>query len=165
VAWDSSVFPCPAYWGAKATVLATMRARGEESASILDTPWVMTAPTSPYRPSRPFHRRGERAVLELPIQVTRGLRLPFIGTSLALAGAFGATALAFQCLGAELINLELHGIDFLDASDGLEALATKQRELRIPLQRRMDALGAAIGTIGGAGYRFVTLGEAAAAFA
>src|SRR5262249_54824418 len=139
----------------------TMRARGKTSASILDTPRVLAAPTSPYRPGRPWYRPGTRALLELPIQVTRGPRLPFIGTSVMLAGRF-AGVFARQCVGAPLVNLELHGIDFLDVTDGLEALAHSQRELRIPLEERLASLRRAVATLREAGYSCVTLDEAAA---
>lgn len=165
VAFDSSVFPCPAYYAAKAFALGLLRVRGRESASVLDTPRVVAAPARPYRPGRPWYRRGKRSFVELPIQVTPGVRLPVIGTAIALAGPTGARLLARACAGEPLVNLELHGMDFLDASDGLGALATRQPELRVPLARRFDALAAAIATLRAAGYAFVRLDEAARAIA
>ncbi|MDI1476119.1 polysaccharide deacetylase family protein [Polyangium sp. y55x31] len=163
--FDSSVFPCPAYYGAKALVMAAMRVVGRTSASVLDTPRVLAAPTRPYRPGKPLFRPGNRALVELPIQVTPGLRLPFIGTSIALAGPRVARVLTAQCADEPLVNLELHGIDFLDASDGLAHLVPHQRELRIPLARRLDALSAAIDVLAKRGAKFVTLEEAARAIA
>lgn len=165
VAWSSSVFPCPLYYSAKALVLFAMRLRGRSSASILDTPRVLTAPTRPYRPGRPWYRAGDRALLELPIQTTRGLRIPFIGTTLTLAGPTAARALALQCAGEELVNLELHGVDFLDANDGLEALAERQRDVAVPLAKKLDALTAAVRALLDRGHAPKTLGEAAADFA
>ncbi len=162
--FDSSVFPCPAYYGAKALVMGALRLRGRTSASVLDTPRVLAAPTRPYRPGRPFFRAGRRALVELPIQVTPGLRLPFIGTSLALAGPRAARLLAEVCRSEPLVNLELHGIDFLDESDGLAHLVPHQHELRFPLARRLDALSAALSVFTKRGARFVTLEEAATAF-
>ena len=50
VLFDSSVFPCPAYYLAKAAAMGGMRVRGRESRSVLDTPRVLTAPRTPYRP-------------------------------------------------------------------------------------------------------------------
>src|SRR5690606_39093929 len=41
VTYDSSVFPCPAYYAAKATALLAIRARRRQSKSILDTPNVL----------------------------------------------------------------------------------------------------------------------------
>jgi len=76
--YDSSVFPCPVYWGLKGTAIAAYRLQGRRSHSVFDTPFVLTAPTRPYRIGHPYWKRGG-GLLELPIQVTRGPRLPFIG--------------------------------------------------------------------------------------
>ncbi|APR77161.1 polysaccharide deacetylase [Minicystis rosea] len=165
VAYDSSVFPCPPYYFAKAAAMAAMRITGRTSRSILDTPRVLGAPTRPYRPGRPWYQRGTRRFVELPIQVTPGLRLPFIGTSVALLGNRGARWLARRCAGEAFVNLELHAMDFLDAADGLEALLPHQPELRIPVARRIAALGAALDVLAAAGHAFVTLEEAARAVA
>jgi peptidoglycan/xylan/chitin deacetylase (PgdA/CDA1 family) len=165
VRFDSSVFPCPPYHAAKALVMAAMRLRGRRSASVLDTPRVLTAPARPYRPGKPWFRRGRRSFVELPIQVTPRLRLPVIGTSVALAGVTVARWLAAACADEPLMNLELHGIDFLDASDGLAHLAPHQPELRVPLERRLQALSEAVQALKERGATFVRLDEAAAAFA
>ncbi|HWL86747.1 MAG TPA: polysaccharide deacetylase family protein [Polyangiaceae bacterium] len=162
VLYDSSVFPCPAYYAAKATALAWIRVRGRKSHSVLDTPRVLAAPTRPYRVGTPYWKTGD-GVLELPIQVTRGLRLPVIGTSLTLAGPARARTLARMCRGAPLVNLELHGIDVLDASDGLDALLPFQPDVRVSRARKLESLHAAFDTLRHAGYAFVTLREAAAA--
>ena len=161
-AFDSSVFPCPAYYGAKALVLGVQRLIGRSSRSVLDVPRVLTAPTRPYRPGKPYQKRGDRSLVELPIQVTKGLRLPFIGTSVALARPFGARLLARQVIGEPFVNLELHGIDFLGYEDGLEALRGHQPELERPLEERMRSLGEAVRTLRDRGYAFVRLDEAAA---
>jgi peptidoglycan/xylan/chitin deacetylase (PgdA/CDA1 family) len=163
VAYDSSVFPCPAYWAAKATALGLISLRGRTSRSILDTPAVLTAPTRPYRIGRPYWRRG-KGLVELPVQVTRGPRLPFFGTSITLGGPRMARLLARMCVGEPLVNVELHGIDVLDAADGLEALRPHQVDVRVPSARKLEALRAAVGELRSAGYEFVRLRDAAAAF-
>jgi peptidoglycan/xylan/chitin deacetylase (PgdA/CDA1 family) len=160
VLYDSSVFPCPAYWAAKATAITLIAARGRRSRSIVDTPVVLAAPTRPYRVGRPYWRRGE-GLLELPVQVTRGARLPFIGTYVTLGGPRVARLLARMCVGEPLVNLELHGIDVLDAADGLEALRPHQRDVRVPTARKLDALRGAVGELRAAGYEFTTLEHAA----
>ncbi|HEY3818949.1 MAG TPA: polysaccharide deacetylase family protein [Polyangiaceae bacterium] len=160
VLYDSSVFPCPAYWAAKAAAITLIAARGRRSRSIIDTPAVLTAPTRPYLAGRPYWKRGG-GVLELPVQVTRGARLPFIGTYVTLGGPRVARLLARMCVGEPLVNLELHGIDVLDAADGLEALRPHQPDVRVPTARKLDALRAAVGELRGAGYEFTTLAEAA----
>lgn len=164
VAYDSSVFPCPAYWAAKTAAIGLIALRGRTSHSIVDTPAVLAAPTRPYRVGRPYWRRGN-GVLELPVQVTRGVRLPFIGTTITLWGPRMAHALARSVRGEPLVNLELHGIDVLDAADGLEALRPHQPDVRVPTARKLDALRAAIEELQASGYEFTTLGHAASRFA
>ena len=161
VAYDSSVFPCPGYWAAKAAAIGWIRLRGRKSRSIVDTPAVLAAPTRPYRTGRPYWRRGG-GLLELPIQVTRGARLPVIGTTLTVRGELVARALARMCVGEPLVNLELHGIDVLDASDGLEALRGHQLDVRVDKDAKLRALRATVAELRRAGYFFVTLREAAA---
>ena len=160
VAYDSSVFPCPAYWAAKTAAIGAITVRGRTSRSVVDTPLVLAAPTRPYRVGKPYWRKGT-GLLEIPVQVTRGLRLPFIGTSVTLAGPTGARWLAQMCIGDPLVNLELHGIDVLDASDGLEELRPFQPDVRVPVAKKLDALHAVFDTLRRAGYAFVTMREAA----
>jgi peptidoglycan/xylan/chitin deacetylase (PgdA/CDA1 family) len=169
VDYDSSVFPCPAYYGAKTAVIGGMSLLGRPSRSIVDTPRVLQAPTEPYYAGRPYwrplERGGANGVLELPIQVTRGLRLPFIGTTVTLAGPSRARWLARMCVGAPLINLELHGIDVLDASDGLDELRPYQKDVRVERDAKLAALHAVYELLRAEGYSFVTLREAAKAVA
>ena len=160
IAYDSSVFPCPSYWAAKTAAIGLIALRGRTSRSIVDTPAVLAAPARPYRIGRPYWRRGS-GLVELPVQVTRGPRLPFFGTSVTLWGPRFARVLARACAGEPVVNLELHGIDVLDAADGLEVLRPHQVDVRVPHTRKIEALRAAVETLRSAGHEFVTLGEAA----
>jgi len=160
VAYDSSVFPCPAYWGAKTAAISWIALRGRTSRSVVDTPAVLLAPSRPYRVGRPYWKHGS-GMLEMPVQVTRGLRLPFIGTSVTLAGPSRARWLTRMCVGEPLVNLELHGIDVLGAEDGLEALRPHQVDVRVTAAAKIEALHASIETLRDAGYAFVTMREAA----
>jgi peptidoglycan/xylan/chitin deacetylase (PgdA/CDA1 family) len=164
VEYDSSVFPCPAYFAAKATAISLIRLRGRRSRSIFDTPAVLTAPTRPYRVGKPYHRPG-RGIVEIPVQVTRVGRLPFIGTYVTLWGPTIGRWLARACIGEPLVNLELHGIDVLDAADGLEALKGHQPDVGVPAHWKMEAIRAACEELRRAGYAFVTHRDAARAFA
>jgi peptidoglycan/xylan/chitin deacetylase (PgdA/CDA1 family) len=167
VFYDSSVFPCPAYWAAKATKIGLIRTQGRESRSIVDRPTVLLAPADPYVAGRPYWRPAAHngAVIELPIGVTRGARLPYIGTSIMAAGPSRVRLLTAQIAGRPLVNLELHGIDVLDETDGLEALRPHQLDVRIPAARKLQTLRAVIEDLAMRGYSFVTLRDAARAFA
>ncbi len=162
--YDSSVFPCPPYYAAKAARLLSMSVRGRRSRAILGSPRVLTAPTVPYRISQPYYVAGD-GLLELPIQVAGPLRFPFIGTALTLLGSSAARLLTRSLLGAPFVNLELHGIDFLDRHDVPSALHALQPDLRVPAARKMETLAAVLGLLREQGYAMVRLDEAARTFA
>lgn len=162
--YDSSVFPCPPYYAAKAARLFRMKLRGRHSRAILDSPRVLAAPTVPYRISEPYYLPGS-GLLELPIQVAGPLRFPFIGTALTLLGASAARLLTRSLLGVPLVNLELHGLDFLDRRDVPAELHAVQPDLRVPLAKKLEALGAVLELLRAQGYAMVRLDEAARAFA
>ena len=160
--YDSSVFPSAAYYGAKALVMAAMRAAGRPSGSFLDNPRVLLAPRKPYRPAPTApYRHGGDGLLELPIAVTPLARLHVIGTSLILAPAWMRRHLVSTALRAPFFNLELHGIDLADAkADELPpALIARQPDLTRSLAHKLAALDETLTTARAAGARFVTLRE------
>jgi hypothetical protein len=160
--YDSSVFPSPPYFALKAAAIRAIAARGRTSHSIVDDPRVLTAPADPYRVGKPYWGRGS-GIVELPIAVTRGARLPFIGTTVALAGTMGAALLARQMTGRAVISFELHGIDLADArEDGLSWLAPHQRDLNKTAVQKESALRSALRTLRGMGYQFATARDVAA---
>jgi hypothetical protein len=69
------------------------------------------------------------------------------------------------------VNLELHGMDFVDAADlarraaAMHPLARLQPELRAPLATRLDNLSAFVESLRQQSFAFVTLAQAAHAFA
>jgi peptidoglycan/xylan/chitin deacetylase (PgdA/CDA1 family) len=160
--YDSSVFPCPPYYGAKSVAMSLIALRGGRSKSILDHPRVLTAPADPYRMGRSYRARGA-GLIELPVGVTRfSGRFPYLGTFVVLWGEAGARALTRLIVGRPLVNLVLHGIDLSDAeSDGLSPLVAHQPDLRRTFVQKRAALGAAVEVLRRAGYTFVTLAEAA----
>jgi peptidoglycan-N-acetylglucosamine deacetylase len=163
--YDSSTFPAVPYYLAKATVMGGMRLLGRRSGSILGSPAVLGAPRDPYRPAqKAVYRRGEREILELPVSVTRGLRLPVIGTSIIMAPEWLRRSMVGSVLAGGFFNLELHGIDLADAqADGFpKALIAKQPDLRVPLAKKLEVLDATLRQAEAAGARFMPLLEAAA---
>ncbi|HEX4460050.1 MAG TPA: polysaccharide deacetylase family protein, partial [Polyangia bacterium] len=78
--YDSSVFPSWPYYVAKAGVMTLMSLVGRRSRSVLGDPRALVAPVEPYRPGNSPFTRGQSSLVELPVSVTPGLRLPAIGS-------------------------------------------------------------------------------------
>ncbi|HNI59739.1 MAG TPA: polysaccharide deacetylase, partial [Pseudomonadota bacterium] len=133
----------PPYYLLKLSVLGLLALRGQQSASIVGSPWQQLAPTQPYRPSpHNPNRSGDAKIVELPVAVTPALRLPAIGTFLLLSKPLRRVLLRGMTR-QPFFNLELHGIDLIDAKlDGIPAeLVAKQPDLQLPLWQKMAALG------------------------
>lgn len=157
VSWDSSAFPAPAYAAAKLATITWIKLRQRRSRAMDEAP-ALAVSADPHRPAG-------HGFVELPIAVTRRLRLPVIGTVMSLLGPRGAGWLMRGCLGRPLVNVELHAIDFLDAKDGLDDLAPHQADVRVPLAHKLAAFTAAVDVLRRADHRFVTLDEASGHFA
>jgi peptidoglycan-N-acetylglucosamine deacetylase len=162
--YDSSIFPAPGYYAAKAAVMGVLAAIGRPSGAVLTNPRALAAPADPYRPSMtaPW-RRGQAPVVELPIAVTPRLRLPAIGTSLLVAPAAIRDRIVRAMAGRPFFNFELHGIDFADAEqDGIPGeLVARQPDLRLPIAEKLERLDALLDEIGRT-WTFATLAEIAA---
>lgn len=153
--YDASCFPCPSYWSAKAAVMAGRALLGRPSRAIVGDPRALLAPRTPYRSGASYYQRGA-GLRMLPVQVTPRARLPFIGTSLALAPALVRRAMVDQLRGDATVNLELHGIEALDARDGLEELGRSQPDLRVPWQEKLDRITGVVRALIDAGHEPVT---------
>ena len=164
--YDSSLLPAPAYYGAKAAVMAAMGLAGRRSQSVLGDPRQLWSSRLPYRPDEqsPW-RRGHARLVELPITVTPSLRLPVIGTPVVTAPALVRRLLLGAVRGLPFFNFELHGIDLCDAAeDGLpDALKARRPELKVPLARRLQALEDTLDRLADA-FRFAPLREVAEEF-
>ncbi len=132
--YDSSLLPSPPYALAKAAVLGLYALTGKRSQSILGSPGQLFG-------SRRPHRLG--ALRELPVATLPGLRVPVIGTVVNGLPDGLAAWLAKAAFAGGHFNLELHGIDVLDATDGAPAeLAAAQPGLRLPAKEKVRRLSA-----------------------
>lgn len=162
--YDSSVFPAPGYYAAKAAVMGAYAVTGRKSGAVMIDPRGLMAPADPYRPNpdRPW-RRGQAPIVELPIGVTPLARTPVIGTNLLTAPQW----LRRHWLGAmrrrAFFNLELHGIDLADAeTDGFPPeLIARQADLRTSGDKKLRAFEDSLDDLISAGYEFATLREVA----
>jgi hypothetical protein len=140
--YGSSTFPAAPYYAAKAAVMGALAVLGRPSRAVLDSPRVLLAPRTPYRPdpAQPY-RKGRGAVLELPMTVTPRVRFPFIGTFAATLPLPFIRAAYRACQGDAFFNFELHGVDVLDVEDGIPPeLVRQQRDLRVPSAAKMERL-------------------------
>jgi hypothetical protein len=160
--YDSSVFPCPAYYLAKAGAIGLAGVRGRSSASIIGDPRVLLSSNEPYRVGRDGVWSSGSGLCELPISVVTSLRVPFIGTALTLLGKVGAADLARSAARMRFVNLELHGIDFIDAEgDGVSYLTEHQPDLKIPLTKKLEILGRVVQILLDEGMEPMRLADAA----
>lgn len=158
--YDASAFPALPYYLGKAAVLGALRLAGRPSAAVLDRPRVLLAPRAPYRPAaaEPY-ARGALPFLELPV-ATGLLGFPLIGTFVATLPGWAVGALSGAARRRPYLDLELHGLDLLDASEVDPRLAARRRDLAVPLAARLARLAAFVRRLDDRPW--VTLEEAAA---
>jgi hypothetical protein len=146
-AYDSSIFPAPAYYAAKAVVMAGLAMAGRRSGAVLTNPRALLAPANPYRPAMaaPW-RRGQAPLVELPIAVTPWSRTPAIDASLLVAPPWLRDRIVRAMRGRSFFNLELHGIDLCGADeDGIPGeLVARAPDLRRTLADKVAALDAVL---------------------
>lgn len=162
--YDSSIFPAPGYYAAKALVMGALRLSGRPSGAVLTNPKALMAPADPYRPAvRAPWRRGQAPLVELPIAVTPYGRTPAIGTSVLLAPDWLRARWLQAMRGRAFFNFELHGIDLVDAdADGIPGeLVSREPAARASLVRKQRALEATLDRLA-LDYEFVTCSAAAA---
>jgi hypothetical protein len=163
--YDSSVFPSPGYYAAKAAVMTALAALRRPSGAVMTNPRLLAAPADPYRPSMssPW-RRGQAPIVELPIATTPWLRVHAIGTSLLITPAWVRDRIVAAMTKREFWNLELHGIDFADAEqDGIPGeLVDRQPDLRVPIDDKLAILDGLLDQVT-ARWDVQTLGEIAVA--
>lgn len=161
--YDSSVFPCPPYYFAKAAVMAAMRIVGRKSGSTMTDPRNLLAPIKPYIPTRgrcfrPAKGDNGYPLWELPMCVLPWLGLPIIGTSLTLSPSIFRWGYPLLKRSQQYINLEFHGADLLGPGDpGVsDALLEKQPDLRRSVEKKTGIFTSVFEQIG-ENYKFVTL--------
>jgi peptidoglycan/xylan/chitin deacetylase (PgdA/CDA1 family) len=128
--YDSSALPSPAYYLAKLGVMATMAVTGRRSTSLA-------------RGARSFLGRTDPHVLdnglvELPMSVTRGLRLPLIGTTVLGGPRWLRSRLVAEAERLPSLHLELHAVDLADPTR--DAVEVALPELREPFAVRRERL-------------------------
>jgi peptidoglycan/xylan/chitin deacetylase (PgdA/CDA1 family) len=147
VRYDASALPSIPYHLAKAVVWWTQRLRGRRSSAVPDVGSAWMGPRCP---------RWHNRVLELPMTVGP-VGIPFIGTTVANVGPRWSRRFSRALAGRRFVQLELHGVDFLDVSDGLRTLEGCQPGVAIPSAEKMRAMRAAVVELRQLGYQCVRL--------
>jgi hypothetical protein len=152
--YDSSLLPSPPYYLAKATVMGAMRLTGRPSGAAIHDPRSVLGPQTPYVPDPKVpHRRDATnhpsnrpehhlRLLELPISVVPWLRVPIIGTTLALAPPWLTKVIQLTARNMKLVNFECHAIDLADRElDRIpDAIVAHQPDLRVSLAKKRERL-------------------------
>ena len=160
--YDSSVFPCPFYYSAKAAAIGMKSLQGKRSASVMGDPRVLLAPVVPYRMGEDGVWTRGQGMREFPISVMTGARVPLVGTFLSMMGAYPASRIAKKARESSFVNLEFHGIDFIDAdADGVGYLKRYQKDLKVSLNKRLKIFRRVVEILLDGGMEAVTLGDAA----
>jgi hypothetical protein len=107
--YSSSRFPSPPYFFAKWAVMTKLALTGRRSGSIVGELGAPFRSKVPYR-----HKNG---LLELPMSVVPGIRLPAIGTFFTFYGKKGPSMLLPMLKRSNWLNIEFHGIDLIDDRD------------------------------------------------
>jgi peptidoglycan-N-acetylglucosamine deacetylase len=161
--YDSSAFPALPYYLGKAAVMAILALRRQPSRAVLDRPRVLLAPRAPYHPRAdepyaPGTSLDALPILELPV-TTGVFGFPIIGTFVSTLPSWALRVLAMGTGQLPLFNLELHGVDLLDASDVSSALAARQRDLGLSAAKKMQRIDGFVRRL--SDREWVTLAEAA----
>lgn len=140
--YDSSVFPTALMPLLKFLHWYTMRSRQGGDRTTLGHWRYMAAPITPYRTSqKSFVEQGSEGIVEIPITVTPGLRLPFFATFLLSTG-LRLFMLSYQMLKAlgRPIQFQFHLSDFVDYGhpDLADQLPDDGQGLYVPSALRMS---------------------------
>ena len=169
--YDSSVFPTSLMPLLKFMHWKTMSSRTVADRTTMGQLSYMTAPAQPYHVSTgSFGRRGGSSLVEFPITVVPGVRLPFFATWLVATGlgTFRKSYHMLRALGRP-IQFMFHLSDFVDyshpdladqvpsAADGVYV----PRALGMPLAHKVDLFRRAVDLIA-ADHQFLTLRQWAA---
>ncbi|RMF98465.1 MAG: hypothetical protein D6734_00260 [Candidatus Schekmanbacteria bacterium] len=158
--YDSSLLHSRTYLYGKAFFIALQKIIGKETASVIYKNPDLDYTYKPYRIRKTKKTNDNNAeLIEFPI--TSVFSIPFIGTSIILLPRFILKFLISQLQRREFINIELHIIDFADATDShlFEPILKIHPGLRIPSSKKEESISYVVTALKQKGYSFKTLAE------
>jgi peptidoglycan/xylan/chitin deacetylase (PgdA/CDA1 family) len=134
-AYDSSALPSPPYYLARLAAIGSVVLRGRRSQSMARGVGSFLGP-------RKIHFRQGLHLWEIPISVSKRLRLPHVGTLMLGGPPWLSKVLLRSAERCHDLHVELHGIDLADAdNDGYAPeLVRRQPGLGVPLAVREQRL-------------------------
>lgn len=127
LSWSSSLLPSPAYFAARALVIARTALSGRRSASLLGDVRAFSS----------RRRRHKNGLAEFPLSAPWGI--PLTGTTLALLGDDAAAALVDAAADDADVSIEFHAADFVDG----RLLPEGQPDRRVRLSDKLVRMEAA----------------------
>lgn len=144
--YDSSVLPSPFYYFAKCMVIFFYKIAGRKSRSVCGSVRMPFSRREPYYTDESaVYSPADKKILEIPISTAGIAGLPYVGTFMMGYKEWIYRYLLEGCRSISFLNIELHGIDFLDSRDIRdERLLRTQFDLNIPVEKKLDRLRAII---------------------
>lgn len=144
--YDSSVLPSPFYYFAKCMVILFYKIAGRKSRSLCGSVRMPFSRREPYYTDEStIYSPANKKILEIPISTTGVVGFPYVGTFMMGYREWIYRYLLKRCRSISFLNIELHGIDFLDSEDIRdERLLRAQFDLNIPVEKKLDRLRAII---------------------
>lgn len=146
--YDSSIFPCPSHFVQKAFAAGYSKLTHASGEQVLFDPRLLGAPLYPFRIGADAVWSRGKGMAEIPLSVVTSARLPLTARALCAMRTLPACLLARSASKQPFVNLQVSGIDFIDADgDGMPYLKRHLPHLKIPLSRRKEILRKVIGTL------------------
>ena len=131
LSWSSSLMPAPAYFAARAFVVARTALSGRRSASLVGDPRAFFPSPVLARGGSSRRRRHRNGLLEFPLSAPWGI--PLTGTTLALLPDRAADWLGAAAGDDDDATLELHAADFVEGA----LLPSGQPDRDVPLADKL----------------------------
>jgi hypothetical protein len=140
MAYDASLLPSPAYWGARSLMIGLKAVGRKPSASLVGKLAAFRPQRGPFRVRRKSRPKTKvyRNLIELPMTAPYGV--PWIGTTVVGSERMGGRLTHAAMKAKKPIDLELHPIDCTDGASVAADLLAARRDLQVPLALRMERL-------------------------
>jgi len=140
--YDSSILPSPFYYFAKAGIILMYRIIGRGTRSICGSVRMPFAKREPYfTDEKSIYKDGGKGIVEAPISVAGIFGFPYVGTFIMGYKDWAHNYLVRKSGGISYLQIELHGIDFLDSRDIQDQrLLESQFDISVPLDKKLDRL-------------------------